>query len=92
VGQTIRTLTGKPNTVLELRGDDAIVGTRKSPAGEPVPIDWVQDALDRLSTDGEIEISVKSVRYRSAFIGAVLSTLPNAITETNPRRILLQSK
>jgi hypothetical protein len=41
-----------------------------------VPIAWVQDALDRLDRDGEIEISVESVRYRSAFIGAVLLALP----------------
>jgi hypothetical protein len=35
----------------------------------------VQDALDRLAADGEVEISVEAVGYRSAFIGAVLSAL-----------------
>jgi hypothetical protein len=38
----------------------------------------VQEALDRLERDREIEISVQSVRYRSAFIGAVLRELPGA--------------
>jgi hypothetical protein len=47
-----------------------------------VPIRWVQDALDRLATDGEVEISVESVGYRSAFIGAVLSALEG--TEASP--------
>jgi len=37
-----------------------------------VPIDWVQSALDRLLTDQQVVISVDSVGYRSAFIGAVL--------------------
>jgi hypothetical protein len=40
-----------------------------------VPLAWIQDALDRLATDGEVEISVESVGYRSAFIGAVLGAL-----------------
>ena len=37
-------------------------------------IDW--------QTDGEVEISVESVGYRSAFIGAVLSALDG--TEASP--------
>ena len=89
VGQTIHTLTGKPNTVIAVQGDEVIVGTNKSPSGEPVPIAWVQDAMDRLAEHGEIEISVKSVRYRSAFVGAVLATLPGTVGETRPRRIRL---
>jgi hypothetical protein len=58
------------------------VATTRSPAGQLVPIKWVQDALDRLASDGEVEISVESVRYRSAFIGAVLSSLDG--TEASP--------
>ena len=47
-----------------------------------MPIKWVQDALDRLAADGEVEISVESVGYRSAFVGAVLSALDD--TESSP--------
>ena len=47
------------------------------PVGDrPVPIAWVQDALDQLVRDGEITINVDTVRYRSAFVGAVPATLP----------------
>jgi len=82
VGEEIRTLTGRPNTVLAVEGDTVRVATTRSPAGQPVPIKWVQDALDRLATEGEVEISVSSVGYRSAFIGAVLSALDG--TEASP--------
>jgi hypothetical protein len=42
----------------------------------------VQTALNRLRDDGEVEISVDSVGYRSAFIGAVLAALDD--TEPSP--------
>jgi hypothetical protein len=87
VGQTIHTLTGKPNTILRLQGDQVIVATAKSPGGKPVPIAWVQEALDRLLRDGEVEISVRSVWHRSAFIGAVLGTLPGVAKHLRPARI-----
>jgi hypothetical protein len=56
---------------------------------KPVPLDEIQDALDRLVRDGELEISVDSVGYRSAFIGAVLATLPDVTTDVRPRRVRL---
>lgn len=75
-GRSIKTVTGRENRVVRLEGDNVIVWTTRSPAGQPVPIAWLQEALDRLERDGEIEISVESVRYRSAFIGAALLALP----------------
>ena len=65
--------------------------TARSPSGQPIPIRWVQEALDRLERDGEIEISVSSIGYRSAFIGAVLRELPGAevVTSVSPPRIRL---
>jgi len=78
-GQTIHTLTGRPNRVLRLEGDSVVVATAKSPEGRPVPIDWVQAALDRLEDEGAVVISVESVGYRSAFIGAVLSCVPGVV-------------
>jgi hypothetical protein len=90
VGQLIYTLTGRPNRVLRLDGDYVIVATGRSPQGQPVPIGWVQDAMDRLYEHGELEVSVPSVGYRSAFIGAVLATLPGAVGEVRPRRVVLR--
>jgi hypothetical protein len=90
VGRTIRTLTGRPNHVIALEGLDVVVGTERSPSGSRVPLKWVQDALDRLAETGEVEISVQSVGYRSAFIGAVLLTVPGAEAAENPRRVLLR--
>ena len=89
IGQLIHTLTGHPNRVLRVEAADVIVATTKSPDGRPVPISWVQNALDRLVRDGEIEISVESVGYRSALIGAVLATLPGVTTSLRPAVIRL---
>lgn len=85
MGTEIPTLTGRSNRVLRLEGEQVIVGTDRSPAGQPVPIAWVQNALDTLNGELEIQISVESVGYRSAFIGAVLSTIPGTQTRVNPR-------
>ena len=90
VGSEITTLTGRPNTILSVEDHDVIVATQRSPKGQPVPIDWVQSALERLIKDGEVEISVPSVGYRSAFIGAVLSSLAGTTTRTNPSRVELR--
>ena len=90
IGKTIYTLgQRRPNRILAIEGDRIIVATEKSPAGEHVPIAWVQDALDSLFRDRELVISVESVGYRSSFIGAVLGTLPNVEVESGPRRVRL---
>ena len=89
VGSTIPTMTGKKNRVLRVSGDTVWVATDRSPDGKPVDIREVQSAADRLYRYGEIEISVPSVGYRSAFVGAVLSTLPGTSTRLRPRRLRL---
>lgn len=60
-----------------------------SPKGRPVPIVEVQAAIDGLVFDGSIDITTKNVGYRSAFIGAVLMTLPGAIGRLRPARVEL---
>jgi len=90
VGQTILTLTGRPNTILRVGDKSVTVATSRSPLGQPVLIVEIQEAIDRLFRHGEIEVSVPSVGYRSAFVGAVLATLPGVATETNPRRARLE--
>jgi hypothetical protein len=87
VGQKLETLTGRENRILGITGDDVIVATSRSPAGAPVPIKWVQSAFDILERDGEVIIDVKTVGYRSAFIGAVLASLPGTTTALAPPRV-----
>lgn len=89
-GTTIPTLTGKPNTVIRVESDRVIVGTQRSPQGKPVPISEVQAAMDLLEGEGEIVIDVDTVGYRSAFIGAVLATLPGATTSSGPLTVRLR--
>ena len=90
VGQQITTLTGRPNTVLNLADADVLVSTDRSPGGTPVPIADVQTALDQLLETGEVEVHPRSLGYRSSFVGAVLLTLPGAVAlSTSPPRIQL---
>jgi hypothetical protein len=90
VGKPLKTVTGRENRVLGVSGDGVMVWTTRSPAGQEVPLAWVKDAIDRIERDREIEISVASVGYRSAFIGAVLQELPGAqVIRTSPPRIRL---
>lgn len=90
VGEELGTVSGRPNRVLALEGDHVVVATGRSPNGSPIPISWVQKAMDQLERDGEITIDVKTVGYRSAFIGAVLLTLPGATLQRSaPPRIRL---
>jgi hypothetical protein len=89
VGQEIYTLTRRmPNLILGLDGDDVIVGTRKSPGGERVPIELVQDGIDLLEQGQEVAVDVETLGHRGAFVGAVLATLPGAVVRpTTPRRV-----
>jgi hypothetical protein len=92
IGKSLRTVTGRENRVLDIVGDSVRVWTSRSPGGQMVPLAWVQEALDRIDRDREIEISVDSVGYRSAFIGAVLQELPGAeVIRSSPPRIRLRS-
>jgi hypothetical protein len=91
VGQEIQTLNGRPNTVLSVKGSEVVVATAKSPRGKPVPIADVQAVMDMLISNTELAIDVGTVGYRSAFIGAVLATLPGAtVLPTSPPRIALR--
>ena len=74
--------------VIAVREDDVLVGTNRSPEGKPVPLEWVQSAIDN-AAEGEVEISTDSVEHRSAFVGAVLASLPGTRGDVNPRRVLV---
>jgi hypothetical protein len=91
VGREIRTVTGRPNTVLSVGATQVVVATSRSPKGNPVPIADVQAAMEMLVANSEITIDVETVGYRSAFIGAALATLPGAIVlPTSPPTIALR--
>jgi hypothetical protein len=90
VDQPLTTLRGRPNRILQVGKVDVIVATERSPDGQPVPIVWVQQALDYLVRDGQVIITPTVVGYRSAFIGAVLRTLPGTAVGLDPPRIWLE--
>lgn len=89
LGEPLETLTGRPNRILEIRDGNAVVATDRSPEGTPVPITDVDRALSELDRSGSIIITPEAVGYRSAFVGAVLRTLPGATVALNPPRVLL---
>jgi len=92
VGQTIPTVTGRPNTILRLDGNQVWVRTDDTAdpeEGERVSIKSVQDAADALFANGRIGINTRDVPGRSAFVGAVLSSLPGAVGLRRPARVEL---
>lgn len=92
LGQEIQALSRRePNRILVIDGDAVVVGTTKSPRGKRVPIQWVQHGIDLLEAGHEVTVDVETLGYRSAFVGAVLATLPGvAVRPTTPRRLILE--
>jgi hypothetical protein len=49
IGEPLATVSrGRPNTIVEVSSDAAVVVTSRSPAGQRVPVAWLQEVLDRL--------------------------------------------
>jgi hypothetical protein len=92
-GQTIWTATRRlPNRILRMTPDVVVVATDKSPQGKPVPLDDVQAAFDRLAEGQEVRISVPSLGYRSAFVGAAMLSLPGSRLLAGPTRVRLEQQ
>jgi hypothetical protein len=89
IGEPLKTVNGSPNQILQVTGTHAVVGTDRAPQGQPVPIALIAQALDQLARHGFVTLDVKEVGYRSAFIGAVLLTLPGAIAAGSPPKITI---
>lgn len=83
-GREIRTVTGVRNRILSVHDDTVLVGTGRSPAGQPVPIAWVQEGMDKLARDGEVEVTTDALEHRSAFVAAILLTLPDTSAISGP--------
>jgi hypothetical protein len=88
-GGTVYTITQrKPNTILRLDEDNVVVATGAAPEAEPVPVAWVQTALDRLRATGELQISTESlgrpVGSRSSFLRAVIAAIDGVLAEVVP--------
>ena len=83
IGTDLTTAAGRTSRILAVRPPDVIVATGRAPHGQPVPLARVDRALRELRTTGRVEI-------RSAFVGAVLRTLPGArVDDTAPPAIRL---
>jgi hypothetical protein len=91
VGTTIETFSGRPNTVLSVEEGVVRVATERSPEGTAVPLAMVQAGLDALYHQRFVDVDRPSLGYRSAFVAAVLMTLPGVSLEpgTPPRLVLV---
>lgn len=56
-GRTVPVI--RPNRILRIDGDDHMVATAKAPDGGPVPIQWLQEAVDLLESKGEVSVHVE---------------------------------
>ncbi len=90
-GETIRTVTGKENRIIDVEDGSVLVGTDRPPGGQAVPLVDIQYGLDVLTARGKIQVSVEELGHRSAFVGAVLATLPHVTTTTSPATVTLHS-
>jgi 5-methylcytosine-specific restriction enzyme A len=88
VGQTLPTITGKPNRIVGLRGASVLVATAGNPAGAPVSISLLQSVVDRVFEGEEV---VFDPQVRSAFVGAVLLTMEQVEVLEGPRRARLHT-
>jgi hypothetical protein len=89
VGRELKTVTGAQNTIVSVGEATVLVSTARSPTGRPAPISWIQDGLDLLARDGDVELHPNVLEHRSAFVGAVLLTLPGAsATATSPPHVV----
>ncbi len=88
VGTSTFTLTDeRENRILSIDGQTLVVATDKSPQGERVPIEDLRSGAARLFGDGEVRVNVAELGRRSSFVGALLATLPNVETLTDPVRL-----
>lgn len=91
VGETISTVTGRPNRIVRVDATSVIVGTQRSPDGEQVLLAEIQAVVDRVFAGEEVRLDPGSVGFRSAFIGAALSSMEAVEVVRKPGRARLRS-
>jgi hypothetical protein len=93
VGRDVLTISGRRNTILRVTERHVFVRTAatRSADGAAVDIGEVARAAERLWRDGELRIDTHTLGHhaRSAFIGAILGTIPGVRLEHRPARALL---
>ena len=60
-----------------VHGIAVLVGTSRSPHGQPVKVSDVQQGMDKLRANGSVRVAVDELGHRCAFVGTVLATLPS---------------
>src|SRR4051794_4350930 len=90
-GKTLTTIAqDKPNTILGIKGNRALVATEDSPDGEFVLLSQFQAGLDRLLDDGEVTIAADSFNgsQRFSFFGAAMTQLHGVeVLPESPARV-----
>ncbi len=83
-------LDGVPRRILGVTRDEVYVMSSAAPLGRPVSVARVQAAFDRLAAGEEVELSDPSLGDDSAFISAVMLSLPSAELLHGPVRVALR--
>ena len=89
IGEEIRTVTGMPNMVLAVHGDTALVRTNRSPKVNRSKSARSRRASTSSGCTESVRVNVEELGHRSAFVGAVLATLPGARFTKNPATVTL---
>lgn len=91
IGDPIETVTGSVNTIIEVEQKQVMVTTNRSPQGQWVDVRDVEAGLEKLYAQGSVLVSVAELGHRSAFVGAVLATIPGTVVSLRPALITLQN-
>ncbi|WP_089949541.1 hypothetical protein [Lentzea xinjiangensis] len=90
IGDPVETVTGSVNTIVEVHEKRVLVATGRSPQGQWVDVRDVEAGLEKLHAQGSVLVSVGELGHRSAFVGAVLATIPGTVVSLRPAVITLQ--
>jgi hypothetical protein len=91
IGEEIRTISGAPNMVMAVHDRTALVGANRSPQGQTVEISDIRHGMDKLKARRTVRITDEELGHHSAFVGAVLATLPGVRATANPATVALST-
>ncbi|SDH40756.1 hypothetical protein SAMN05216553_12125 [Lentzea fradiae] len=90
IGDPIKTAKGSVNTIIEVNHKQVLVSTDRSPEGQWVDVRDVENGVEKLYARRSVPINVEELGHRSAFVGAVLRTIPGTVTSLRPATVSLQ--